>query len=272
MPVKPPGRKCITVYHTGPRTGQRCGWYACEGSVHCKKHGGKVSFARTPEHIEALHDGARKWWARIKAAKASGLISEVPQVANRSIEDQRAAMDYASAVQRERRAAARKAIPDVRKGKPGRPKKGSKRVPAAEKRAKVKVQRKALMKEMKGAPVPKPSAAARDLKRAAQVLIHEKALLPPVPDKPFEEMEQHEKLTVLTGMSLDFQYKVLSEPFDPANQPKLAQMQMAAATAALSIRVKVDRNELVARRTNAGLSLLERLKGAKLINGVTIDG
>lgn len=262
---KPKKLRCAARYshpHANGRT--TCGFWAREGSVYCQKHGSAEGLVRTEEHVEAMREGSRRYWAKLREALRKGLIDEYPGAAAKRESVARAREIY-QAQRREVHAIAEEIV----KKKPGRPKgtplsKDHKAaIAAAKKQAAQQLRERAAAEAEIRATQPSVVHTARN------VLLHEKAQLPAMPDKPFDQMEPHEKLQVLTGMSLDFHHKVLSLPFEPAAQPKLAQMQMAAASGALALRVKVDRNALTARKVDGMVSLLERLKGERQM--VTIE-
>lgn len=95
--------------------------------------------------------------------------------------------------------------------------------------------------------------------KASRLLEAEQKTLPAVPDKPFEELEDHEKLTSLTGKSLNIINQIISMPIDP-DQPVLFKEQMKLLSGTLSLRVKVDRNMLAARKQDKMAEIVERLK------------
>lgn len=122
--------------------------------------------------------------------------------------------------------------------------------------------------------LPAPVTSDPVILKAHKSIIADVADLPPVPDKPFEELEPHEQLTVITGQSLRVVHEILSfKMADKAGvpQPKIISIVKDTALRALSVRVKVDRNALSARRIDKMGELLERLKangnGAKVIEG-----
>jgi hypothetical protein len=263
---KPKKLRCAARYshpHANGRT--TCGFWAREGSVYCQKHGSAEGHTNTEEHTAAIREGTRRYWAKLREALQKGLIDEFPNAAVKR-ETVAKAREVYQAQRREVHAIAAEIV----KKKPGRPK----GTPMAKShKAAISEAKKLAAQQVRERAVAEAEAKAAQpltVRRARNVLLHEKAQLPAPPDIPFEQMEPHEKLQVLTGMSLDFHHKVLSLPFDPAAQPKLAQMQMAAASGALALRVKVDRNALTARKVDGMVSLLERLKGER--QGITIDG
>lgn len=287
-------RQCVVVYKIGPRAGLRCGWRAIKGGVHCAKH---TKGAPPPETMQAMRQGNKTWWQRIRAAKADGFISTLPQHPQTPEHKERLRQNAARAreVKLERQRAAKALLPDPPpKRKPGRPKgipmtteqkelrreqrNTREREKGMAKRAARRPlldARRALTDEMKAGHIEAVAAheatIPKDILKATKVLIREKAMLPALPDKPFEEMEPHEKLTAITGLALDYAYQLLTMPVDPLEDRKTAELKWKAATGAFSLRVKVDRNELASRKADGMLGLLERLKGAKQVNGTVVE-
>lgn len=126
---------------------------------------------------------------------------------------------------------------------------------------------KMLAKAKRGEPVAVSAVPKKHIVTATKLLEAEQKSLAPVPDKPFEELEDHEKLTVLTGKSLNIINQIISMPIDP-EQPTLFKEQMKLLSGTLSLRVKVDRNMLQARKQDKLAEIVERLKAAPK----TIDG
>jgi hypothetical protein len=293
MPQGP--RQCITVYKVGKRAGLRCGWRATKGSVHCAKH---TKGAPPPETMQAMRQGNKTWWQRIRAAKDEGFISCLPQHPQTPEHKERLRQNAARAreVKLARREAAKALLPDPPpKRKPGRPK----GIPMTDEQKELRREqrnarerekgmakraarrplldaRRALTDEMKAGHIEAVAAheatIPRPILKATKVLMREKEMLPTLPDKPFEEMEPHEKLTAITGLALDYAHQLLLMEVDPLEDRKTAELKWKAATGALSLRVKVDRNELASRKVNGVMGLLERLRGEKQVNGTVIEG
>lgn len=262
---KPKKHRCAARYaHVNYNGRTTCGRWAREGSVYCANHGNSEGKVRTEEHKAAMREGSRKYWAKLREALQKGLIDDYPSAAAN-----RKTVAKAREIYQEQRREVAAIAEEIVKKKPGRPK----GTPLSkDHKAAIGAARKEAARQVRERAVAEAQAKAAQpgsVQMARSVLLHEKELLPAMPDKPFDQMEPHEKLQVLTGMSLDFHHKVLSLPFDPAAQPKLAQMQMAAASGALALRVKVDRNALTARKVDGMVSLLERLKNER--QPVTID-
>lgn len=118
---------------------------------------------------------------------------------------------------------------------------------------------KMLAAAKKGIVPPQNSLPTTAVPKALKLLEAEKRSLPAVPDKPFEELEDHEKLTTLTGISLNMTHTILSMPID-LNQPTLFKEQMKLLSGTLSLRVKVDRNMLQARKQDKLAEIVERLR------------
>lgn len=289
-------RQCITVYKQGKRAGLRCGWRAMAGSVHCAKHSGSLAPGEQPKNTEARKEGNARWWQRIKSAKEQGFITCLPQHAkNKTPEVQeklRANVAKARAVKLERQRIARALLPDPPpKGKPGRPKMTPEERAAYRQRQNKASREKAAAKRAERRPLldarkqledglrddyrmevaAKEAATPRPILTATKVLLAEKAALPALPDKPFDQMEPHEKLTALTGLSLDYAYKILTTTVDPVLDPKLADLVWKAASSVMTLRVKVDKNELASRKIDGKMDLLERLRGERQVHGTVID-
>ncbi len=260
------GEKCIVVYKKGKRAGTRCGRYTyAPTSVYCSKHGKNKDHSggnpnlQDPKQLPAImanvEQGKRNFWARMRAAVAAD-----PELAR--LQPGPTAKGYK---QTREQVAKRTAA--------------SKRTKLAKKSAE-RVAAGLPPLEIPEAPPPeppkeKPSAEMRPILRAQRELVAARESLPALPDKPFEEMEPHEKLVALTGMGLDHLYNLLKDPLaDPEVAPVKAKLQMQAATAALTMRVKVDSNALRARKVDRMGDILARLKGtqapgdeAKLVEG-----
>ena len=52
-------RQCAALYTKGGRAGYRCSWYAQEGRIYCRRHGGYEGRTLSAEHEKNLHDGAK---------------------------------------------------------------------------------------------------------------------------------------------------------------------------------------------------------------------
>ena len=63
-------RQCATVFKRGARAGTRCTWYARPDSIYCVRHGVREGATITEEHKQALKDGTRNYWARMRAIEA----------------------------------------------------------------------------------------------------------------------------------------------------------------------------------------------------------
>lgn len=221
-------RKCAAQYKdniqkaTGTfRPAKQCGNRALANGVYCKKHSGMTGVVlphvRTPEHIEKMKAGRKRWFDAIMRAKAAGLDVKTP-------------------------------------------------TPFTEGNKLASKAHKKIVREREAPPVDvvkRPLAVLR----AQKVLVSEIASLPALPDKPFDQMEPHEQLTSLTGLGMGILHHVLTRAIDPEGTPLLFKAQMTAASTALSVRVKVDRNMLVAKRADKLVELVERLKSEKLIEG-----
>ncbi len=105
--------------------------------------------------------------------------------------------------------------------------------------------------------IPRPKVMVQ----ARELILSERAKLPALPDKPFEDMEPHEKLTSLMGTSLDIAAKVLSMPLEPEETPTTFKAQMKLVSDVWSVGVKVDRNTLTAKKQDKMLEIIARLKG-----------
>jgi hypothetical protein len=127
------------------------------------------------------------------------------------------------------------------------------------------------LKDIPGAPRP-PKTDDKHILKAEKIIRQEIATLPAVPDRPFDELEPHEQLTVITGLSLKVVHDILHFEMKDRNgdvDVKVASMVKDTALRALAVRVKVDRNALTARRLDQTADLLARLKNgddAKVID------
>lgn len=121
--------------------------------------------------------------------------------------------------------------------------------------------------------MPAPETDDKIVLKAHKELVAQVASLPKVPDKPFDELEPHEQLVVITGQSLKVVHEILTFKLKDANGEvnlKVASMVKDTALRALATRVKIDRNALTARKLDNMVDLLQRLKngdGAKVIEG-----
>jgi len=115
-------------------------------------------------------------------------------------------------------------------------------------------------KEVPGTP------PVRQIMQTVKILDTAKAQLPAVPDKPFEQLEDHEKLTSLTGITLDLAAEIISKPRDPDNTPLLFKAQMKLISDVWSFRYKTDKNSLAVRKQDRLVELVERLKGEAAVD------
>lgn len=123
-----------------------------------------------------------------------------------------------------------------------------------------KAAKKAAKERKINPPAPDKAIRSHGFLRAQKALVAEIASLPALPDKPFDQMEPHEQLTALTGLGMGMLHTVLTKPIDPAGTPLLFKAQMTAASTALSVRVKVDRNMLASKKADRLADLVLRLK------------
>lgn len=293
MPKKLPARRCSQRSRKGD--GSLCRFWAVEGSPFCRKHQHLKPGSLSPEHTAARNEGRRQWWAKIKEALAKGYIAKARLYTDDGLRNMQAVGRNMVRINAERRAAADaealarrdKALPsNPRKFKPGRksgPPKGQplkpdhlkkmaegrrlarerQRIERAE-RGEEEAALDAFLAAKKAETAKPPQPRLNNTEaRALSNIITEKNKLPAVPDKPFEEMEDHQKLTVITSLSLDYARELLLMRADPKVDPKAAELKWRAAAGALAIRVKVDRNALAARRIDGLTSLIERLKSGK---------
>ncbi len=105
--------------------------------------------------------------------------------------------------------------------------------------------------------IPRPKVMVQ----ARELILSERAKLPALPDKPFEDMEPHEKLTSLMGTSLDIAAKVLTMPLTPEETPTTFKAQMKLVSDVWSVGVKIDRNTLMAKKQDRLVELISKLKG-----------
>jgi len=102
--------------------------------------------------------------------------------------------------------------------------------------------------------------------KANAIINDTKTALPAVPDKPFDQLEPHEQLIVVTGQALDVVHEILKIPFkavvDGVEKVDLKAASLVKDTAirTIGLRIKVDTNALAARRADKVLDVLERLK------------
>lgn len=82
----------------------------------------------------------------------------------------------------------------------------------------------------------------------------------PTPDRPFHELEPHEKFAVLSRLSLAFTLRLLRVPCDPAIHPKVARMQQDVARTVLSLTIRFDPDAMRAKKPGRLLALQERLR------------
>lgn len=116
------------------------------------------------------------------------------------------------------------------------------------------------------APLPKkerPSQEEKVVLRADKIVTEELRTLPAVPDRPFDQLEPHEQLVVVTGQALVAVHETLS--MDVKNEDgtinlKAASLRKDTALRTLSIRVKVDQNALMAKRQDKMTDLLQRIR------------
>lgn len=115
-------------------------------------------------------------------------------------------------------------------------------------------------------PLPKPLPPTADEKvvlRADKIVTAELKALPAVPDKPFAELEPHEQLVVVTGLSLTVVHDILKMKWTGETGEvnlKAASLVKDTALRTLSIRVKVDQNALMAKRQDKMTDLLQRIR------------
>ena len=212
-------RQCAAQYTKGGRAGFRCSWYAQEGSAYCVKHNPQEGVPLSKKHADDLHQGARNWWARVKALEAKH-----PGIMRQILNSDQAAI--------------------------------------------TRLRVKEIQKVM-----PKPQTDDKQILQAHKIIVRKVADLPAVPDKPFDKLEPHEQLTVITGQSLKVVHEILSFSMKDADglvDAKIASMVKDTALRALAVRVKVDRNALAAKRLDKMSELLDRLKAGEAAK--TIEG
>jgi len=117
------------------------------------------------------------------------------------------------------------------------------------------------IKGRKPAPIPDAITRPKAMLEARSMILSEREKLPALPDKPFDEMEPHEKLTSLMGTSLDIAARVLTMPLTPEETPTTFKAQMKLVADVWSVGVKVDRNTLTAKKQDRLVELITKLKG-----------
>lgn len=217
-------------------TGEQCIDYAVEGTRYCGIHGNGGNGAVPGTPMPpAAVAGLSEYWKRIKAEAAKD-----PTLLSR-IHNPHHTPEHMAKLQAARAAA----VERRRAGLPPLPK------------------------------PPKPTADEKLALKADKIITAELATLPAVPDKPFEELEPHEQLVVVTGQALQTVHEILAMPIKDAEgnvNMKAATLKKDTAIRTLSIRVKVDTNALNARRQDKTLDLLEKIReeqarGVKVIEG-----
>jgi hypothetical protein len=123
------------------------------------------------------------------------------------------------------------------------------------------------VKRIKKQPQVPGTPPIRHILKTVEIIDTVKAQLPAIPDRPFEQLEDHEKLTSLTGITLDMAAEIIAMPRDPEGRPVLFKAQMKLISDVWSFRTKTDKNSLVAKKQDRLVELVERLKNEKVING-----
>lgn len=128
-------------------------------------------------------------------------------------------------------------------------------------------------KEIEATLLPKPKTEDKIIIQAHKALVKQVAALPPIPDKPFDELAPHEQLVHNTRLALKRAHEILEVTLTEKKikkDPKLASLVKDAAFRTLATAVKIDRNTLQERRIDKMGELLARLKAgddAKVIEG-----
>lgn len=217
------------------KSGKSCGAVARKGTLYCRQHQG------TPQPIELRNAGAQVYWEKMREALRNGLVetiaTSVPLGSKRDPESLRK-----RSINTKRALAVRRGIdPDT----------VAPAIPVL------------------------PPEDAKLVKKARQRIKLARANLPAIPDKPFNQLEAHEKFAVLLGQSLEFTHRLLNVAADPLKDAKVVSMQKDAAISVMSMRVKIDASIMKERRVDRLSDLLERLKAepaGPVIDGTVVDG
>lgn len=132
-------------------------------------------------------------------------------------------------------------------------------------------------------PRPPKEKEARMLFQAEKIITEELQALPAVPDKPFDQLEPHEQLVVITGQSLRVVHDILKLPtterkrddagrYSDVVNLKAATLVKDTAIRALGLRVKVDANAMKRQAQDRVLDVIERLKAEAAKQVTVIEG
>lgn len=226
--------KCCAILKRGPQKGNRCWRFSGKGSLYCRHHNPLVDPTGHWLKTPEAEAGRQKYWARVREAARTD-----PTLTSQIHNPRRSPESYVRQWK-------------TRRENVERQKQGLEKLPGHDT---VKGDGKLMFK-------------------ANAIITDTKIGLPAVPDKPFEEMEPHEQLVVVTGQALDVVHKILKIPFlkeDGSADLKAASLVKDTAIRTIGLRIKVDTNALNAKRADKVLDVLERLK-AEAAKQITLEG